>query len=131
MELNHKDNIYIVPTMISSDLLESLKIKYKQQSVDDLKNGVQWPYRRDTFVCDYCKNGELPHFVNEQPGETYYYSLLGVYIFVMANYTDEKMNDYVYHEGEAAKGGNNVYSLVYKTLKILASSMIGRNQAKK
>ena len=91
-------------------------IKCKQESVIDLQCCVRWPHRRDTFVGDYCQNMGLPHFGNEQPGETYYYSPLGVYIFGIVNYADEKMNAYVYHEGEGAKGGNNVCSLVYKNL---------------
>ena len=82
----------------------------------DLNNGVKWPDRRDCFVGDYCQNMGLPHFGNEQPGETYYYSPLGIYIFGIVNYATEKMNAYVYHEGVGAKGGNNVCSLVYKNL---------------
>ena len=89
-----------------------LVLKCKHESVMDKKSGVHWPYRRDTFVGDYCQNFGLPHFGNEQPGETYYYSPLGVYVFGIVNYADEKMNAYAYHEGEGAKGGNNVCSLV-------------------
>ena len=85
----------------------------------DSKCGVRWPHRRDTFVGDYCQNFGLPHFGNEQPGETYYYSPLGVYIFGIVNYADEKMNAYCYHEGQGAKGGNNVCSLIYKNLEKL------------
>ena len=67
-----------------------LVLKCKHESVLDMKCGVQWPYRRDTFVGDYCQNFGLPHFGNEQPGETYYYSPLGVYVFGIVNYADEK-----------------------------------------
>ena len=64
-------------------------IKCKNESVLDLNNGVQWPDRRDCFVGDYCQNMGLPHFGNEQPGETYYYSPLGIYIFGIVNYSTE------------------------------------------
>ena len=47
-----------------------LVLKCKHESVMDKKCGVHWPYRRDTFVGDYCQNFGLPHFGNEQPGET-------------------------------------------------------------
>ena len=41
---------------------------------------------------------------NDQPGETYYYSLLGINVFGMYEYETEILNDYVYDEGEGKKG---------------------------
>ena len=61
----------------------------------------------------------MSHFGNEQPSEIYYYYPIAVYAFGIVNYADEQMNAYVYHEGEGAKGGNNVCSLVYKNLEDL------------
>ena len=122
---NQLDNIVDARDTLITDMCKhvnewkvqrELVLKCKHESVIDKKCGVQWPYRRDTFVGDYCQNFGLPHFGNEQPGETYYYSPLGVYVFGIVNYADEKMNAYVYHEGEGAKGGNNVCSLVWKNL---------------
>ena len=72
-------------------------LKCKHESVLDKKCGVQWPYRKDTFIGDYCQNFGLPHFGNEQPCETYYYYPLGVCIFGIVNYVDGKMNTYAYH----------------------------------
>jgi hypothetical protein len=54
----------------------------------------------------------LPHHGNEQPGETYYYSPLSIFVFGITNYANEMLNAYVYDEGEAKKGGNNVCSLL-------------------
>ena len=88
----------------------------RDEAKADLENGVKWPYRRDCFVGDYSQNMALPWFGNEQPGVTYYYSPLSIYIFGMANYATEHLYAYVYDEGEGAKGGNNVSSLVYKHL---------------
>ena len=41
---------------------------------------------------------------------------LGIYVFGMAKYATEYLHAYVYDEGEGAKGGDNVCSLVYKHL---------------
>ena len=88
----------------------------RDEAKEDLLNKVQWPNRRDCWVGDYSQNFGLPWFGNEQPGQTYYYSPLGIYIFGMANYATEVLTAYVYDEGEGAKGGDNVASLIYKYL---------------
>ena len=85
----------------------------RDESKADLANDVKWPNRRDCFVGDYSQNMGLPWFGNEQPGVIYYYSPLGIYVFGMANYATEHLHAYVYDEGEGAKGGNNVCSLIY------------------
>ena len=62
-------------------------------------------------------------FGSEQPGETYYYSPLNVFIFGICDHATEILSAYVYQEGEGKKGGNNVTSLLYK--KIEDEGMIG------
>ena len=59
----------------------------------------------------------LPHFGGEQPGETYYYSPLSVYCFGVVDVTTDTMYAHLYEEGKGGKGGNNVASLLFKTLK--------------
>jgi hypothetical protein len=60
----------------------------------------------------------LPHFGGEQPGETYYFSPLGVYCFGMVDpSTVDKLFAHLYTEGQGQKGGNNVASLIMKMLK--------------
>ena len=49
----------------------------------------------------------------------------------MANYADEKMNAFAYHEGEATKGGNNVCSLVYKNFEDIGIINEWENSGKK
>ena len=66
-----------------------------------------------TFVCDYSQNLYLPNFGSEQPGETYYYSPLNVYVFGMVDCSVNKLQAHVYLEGEGKKGGNNVASMVW------------------
>ena len=65
-------------------------------------------------VCDYSQNIDVPHFGSKYPGDTYYYSLLGVYIFGLCSKHISKENLYVYYyyKGDAKKGGNNVASML-------------------
>jgi hypothetical protein len=59
----------------------------------------------------------LPHFGGKQPGETYYFSPLGIYCFDMVDPTVEKLYAHLCTEGQGQKEGNNVASLIMKTLK--------------
>jgi hypothetical protein len=71
------------------------------------------------LVADYSQNLGLPHFGEEQPGDTYYFSPLSVFVFgvVDVSYTPEKLFAYGYTEDQGLKGGNNVASLVMHALK--------------
>ena len=83
--------------------------------------------RVNTLVVDYGQNMEMPAFNASQPGETYYYSPLSVYNLGVVNSAHVANEDYdnpyehlhahVYHKGQGQKGGNNVASLILKTLK--------------
>jgi hypothetical protein len=62
----------------------------------------------------------VPHFGSSQPGETYYYTPLTVYAFGVVDCADEDhCYVHMYPEGDGAKGGNNVASLLMKTLRKL------------
>ena len=87
-----------------------------KDSKEDRINNVLWPNIRYTTVADYSQGTGLPHHGNEQPGETYYYSPLTVNIFGVTDMATEILHAYIYDESEAAKGGNNVTSLLYKDL---------------
>ena len=87
-----------------------------KQASDDLSQGVQWPNRKYCFCADYCQNMDLPHFGQEQPGETYYYSPLNISCFGCCDFATDILDAFVYNEGEGRKGGNNVCSLLYKKL---------------
>jgi hypothetical protein len=58
----------------------------------------------------------LPHLRGKQPGETYYFSPLSIYCFGMVDPTINKLFAHLYTEGQGQKGGNNVASLIMKTL---------------
>jgi hypothetical protein len=52
----------------------------------------------------------LPHFGGEQPGETYYFSPLGVYCFGVVDPTvDKKLFAHLHIEGQGQKGGNTLH----------------------
>jgi hypothetical protein len=95
---------------------ELLNLKV-QEARDDAALKVPHRLRRYCLVADYCQNMALPHFGGEQPGETYYYSPLGVYCFGVVDPTIDKLFAHLYTEGQGQKGGNNVASLIMKTLK--------------
>ena len=79
-------------------------------------NNVCWPNRKYSFCSDYCQNMDIPHFGQEQPGETYYYSPLNINCFGCCDFAKSKLDAFLYDEGEGKKGGNNVCSMLYKKL---------------
>ncbi len=80
-----------------------------------------------TLVVDYCQNTEVPVFNKEQPGCSYYYSLVGVYTCGVVNHghlnndgtVGEHVHAHVYHEGTGKNGTNNEASLIMKTLRLM------------
>lgn len=62
----------------------------------------------------------MPHFGSEQPGDIYYFSPLGIYLFgIVSPYLakDSLLCQY-FTEGEGAKGGNNVSSMLLNSFKL-------------
>ena len=94
-----------------------------QQREREAKESRDLPHERRTYclVADYCQNLSLPYFGSEQPGDTYYFSPLFVYVFGIADVSKDRphLMGYGYHEGEGSKGGNNVASLLIQGLKDL------------
>ena len=68
------------------------------------------------LVVDYAQNMELPWFGESQPGEVYYYTPLNIFLLGVVNVVNDHLHAHLYHEGEGKKGGNNVSSLIMKTL---------------
>ena len=58
----------------------------------------------------------LPHFGSEQLGETYYFSPLSIYCFGVVDLTTNTLYAHLYDVGKGKKGGNNVASLLMRTL---------------
>jgi hypothetical protein len=64
-----------------SKVMRELAQKRAQETKDDIANGALHPDKRYCMVCDYDGNLRIPHFRKEQPGDTYYYSLLTINLF--------------------------------------------------
>lgn len=105
--------------------MRSLVNKKIDKARADRQDGLAHSERTYTIIADYCQNMELPHFGKEQPGATYYLTPINLEGFGVADvsYVDditEKEADHLYfhcyQEGFGAKGGNNVASMIMKTL---------------
>jgi hypothetical protein len=99
----------------------------KQASSDFVSNDVEASAKLILLVCDYCQKLELPAFFSQQPGDTYYLSPLTVNSFGVVDCSTLKdhLHAHIYHEGEGKCGGNNVASLLLKTLK--TKGLLNRN----
>ena len=94
--------------------------KARRDTVDKVKHSK----RTYTFVVDYGQNMECPCLNQWQPGATYYMSPLTINNLGVVNQANlqsdgqvkDLMHCHVYHEGIGNKGGNNVCSLLHKTL---------------
>ena len=77
---------------------------------------VVWEERSVVEFGDYAQNMDMPHFGSEQPGDIYYYSPLGIYVFGLVDTSGckSKLTAFYYKEGVGKKGGNNVASLLWK-----------------
>ena len=63
------------------------------EAVCDATDGQLHSKQRYTFVVDYGQNMQVPIFNNEQPGSTYYFSLLSMYNLGMVDH------EHVYNDG--------------------------------
>ena len=101
-----------------------------RQRERESKETRELPHEERSYclVADYCQNLSIPYFGGEQPGDTYYFSPLFVYVFGMADVAKDRAEllAYGYHEGEGSKGGNNVASLLMPALKELGWRMEDR-----
>ena len=68
--------------------------------------------RTVTLVLDYCQNLDLPHLGGEQPGDTYYFSLVWLYCLGIVDVTEDRLYAYLYDKASAKKGANNVASVL-------------------
>ena len=91
--------------------------KKAKQHHDD---NVTWQERTILEFADYAQNMDMPHFGSEQPGDIYYYSPLGIYVFGLVDTSGgkSKLTAFYYKEGVGKKGGNNVASLLWKNAKL-------------
>jgi hypothetical protein len=103
--------------------------KFYQDKVEEAKKSVDKHHseRTYTFVVDYGQNMELPVFNQQQPGCTYYFSPMTVNNLGIVDHAhkypdgmvSKHMHCHVYTDAVGKKGGNNVASLIMKTLRHL------------
>lgn len=112
----------------------------------DVTNQVPPMDRELVLTMDMGQNIGLPNFSGNQPGDVYYFSPLRVYLFgVVDNATHDdisRINSYIWCEGDADRGGNNICSCLLKdfrsrgyfnqkqkgTLTIIADNCSGQNK---
>jgi hypothetical protein len=103
-------------------------LNYKvEKAQEDTTSAVAHGLRTHTLVVDYGQNMAMPWFGADQPGEVYYYTPMSIYNLGVVDTARVKTTDpipdrlyaHVYHEGQGAKGSDNVASLIMKTLKTL------------
>ena len=88
---------------------------------EKVEKARQDPTKTHTLVVDYGQNMSLPHMGSIQPGDTYYYTPINVYNLGIVDTASgeiptDHLSAHVYAEYSGAKGGNNVASLIMKTL---------------
>jgi hypothetical protein len=89
-----------------------------QEAKEDIKNDVLHPMKRYCLLCDYAQNLGTPHFENEQPGDTDYYSPLTINLFGLVDLSrsPNKLDCNAYREYMGKKGSINVASLLMHNL---------------
>jgi hypothetical protein len=78
--------------------------------------------RFHTFIVDYGQNMQLPWFGTSQPGDTYYYTPLTIFnlgVVDVFHPDGEHLYCHLYKKGDGKKGGDNVASLLMKSLRQL------------
>ena len=109
--------------------------KYIEIARTHVREKIVWSERTNVLIGDYAQYMYLPHFGEKQPGESYYYVPLNVSNFGMANVAAcnsrgdvcDHLYSHVYKEGTARRGGNEVASLVMKTLHHLSWMDLPKN----
>ena len=90
-----------------------------KKAKEDAEKNTPWSQRMVVQIADFAQNLDMPHFGGEQPGDTYYFSPLGIYLFGIVSpyiHSSNLLCQY-FTEGEGAKGGNNVASMLWNNFK--------------
>ena len=86
------------------------------QAKDDTHNKVPVQQMHIVAIVDFCQNVQLPSHKKDQPGETYFFVPLNIFVLGIVDWNSEKdhLHAYMYTEAEGGKGGNLVASLIMK-----------------
>ena len=88
------------------------------QAKEDTYNKVPIEQMHVVAIVDFCQNVQLPSHQKDQPGETYFFIPLNIFVLgvVDCNSLKDHLHAYMYTEAEGRKGGNLVVSLIMKYL---------------
>lgn len=110
-----------------SDILKKAALHVKQaddqrrlcnlkisEAEEDFAAGTPHHLARKAIVVDYSQNVDMPQLGASQPGRSYYYSPLKVFVFGIVNcgLPGGTLDAYVYHEGQGKKKADNVASCI-------------------
>jgi hypothetical protein len=111
-----KITLHVREAQSQRELVNELLAKSKEDALNDVPHCK----RTYTFCADYAQNMDVPSFRGEQPGDTYYFSPLSVYVFGVAdefnNPGKSELMALCYPESAGKKGGDNVVAGLMKYL---------------
>lgn len=90
--------------------------KYMKIAEEDLNNLVAIDKKTLFLVIDMSQNGSTPCLACDQMGDFYYMSPLSHYIFGVCEAARKKMNCYIWEEGTANRGADNIISCLFHDL---------------
>ena len=102
--------------ILQADTQREKYVEFHKQAKEDIENNVEWKKRTIFLVIDMAQNGFLPMLLGEQMGSIYYMSELIHLIFGVAEPATEHMRTFIWEEGQAARGANNIISCLYQDL---------------
>ena len=87
-----------------------------EQAKEDFQIKVPSEQMHVLVIVDLYQNVQLQSHKKDQPGKTYFFVPLDMYILCIVNYNSEKehLHAYMYTEAEGGKGGNIVASFIMK-----------------
>lgn len=113
-----------------------------QEARADEEANKPLPDRTVTLTMDMSQNGQIPSLAGDQCGDFYYLSPMTQFIFGVCNNATRFMTTYIWGEGTAARGADNIVSCLYwylvqngiaggtpvKRLVIIADNCPGQNK---
>ena len=88
------------------------------EAIDDDVNCKAMHERKVVFTTDMGQNVSLPHLGSEQFGQAYYMSPLTQYLSGFCSNVDEKMDVFIWGEGDNGRGANQIVSCFYRYLEV-------------
>ena len=103
--------------------------KWIEAAQQDEKDDKPMEDRTVTLTMDMSQNGTVPSLSGDQCGDFYYMSPKTQFIFGICNNAKRSMNVYIWGEGTANQGGDNIVSCLYWDL--VMQGIIGGTKVKR